>query len=398
VSAKNWTSNCLRTSTSRSSPLRAVHSPNEFVRVSQHSMAGWGVSRAPAGRSGVRPSRWRGLSLLCLLGHGISAQARMEISLTSSLRTASIGKVPSSFRWVAQSRRYHDTTLRWSAWVAMAGAVLVGLTVPATSLASKSAPRIVRAGASTNNDEPESAEVIIVIRTGELETKYEVWLENEGTASEVAEGEIPPSRLEKEMTIKLSHLLPDHTYGLAVFASNSDGSVGVGSSFTTFPPLPPGCPTGCPGAPVEYHPEPPISQEEIENARRDGEGAPAREAERQAKKREEEERAARQAAAQAAKEREIREAGERAGREAAERDRLATLAMRCIVPRLKGDSLATARKALRRAHCALGKVSKTARVGHLVVATQGIPAGRKLGKGTKVSVTLIVISNRPTRA
>jgi hypothetical protein len=222
-------------------------------------------------------------------------------------------------------------------WEAVIGAVLVALMLPASSLASKSKPEILQAGASTNNDEPESAEVIILIRTGELETKYQVWLENEGTSSEVAEGEIPASRLEEEVTFKLSHLLPEHTYGLSVLASNADGSVGKGSSFTTFPPLPPGCPDGCP-VPVSHEEEEAAAKKKHEEERWNREGAeraaaeaPRLEAERQAKKREEEERPAKEAAERAAKEREARETGERLGREAAEREARLTASIASVL-------------------------------------------------------------------
>jgi hypothetical protein len=61
---------------------------------------------------------------------------------------------------------------------------------------------------------------------------------------------------------------------------------------------------------------------------------------------------------------------------------------RCVVPDLKGDSLERARHALRRAHCALGKVSKGKHHGRLVVHSQSIPAGRREPHGTRVDVTL----------
>jgi hypothetical protein len=71
-----------------------------------------------------------------------------------------------------------------------------------------------------------------------------------------------------------------------------------------------------------------------------------------------------EAAERAAKEREAREAGERAGKEAAERERAAEWAAarahspKCVVPRLNGDSLTEARRALGRAHCRLGKLTE----------------------------------------
>jgi hypothetical protein len=61
----------------------------------------------------------------------------------------------------------------------------------------------------------------------------------------------------------------------------------------------------------------------------------------------------------------------------------------CIVPSLKGDSLAVALRALLKAHCGLGKVSKPHKHHHaLIVNTQSVPAGRKLAQGTAVAVKL----------
>jgi hypothetical protein len=65
----------------------------------------------------------------------------------------------------------------------------------------------------------------------------------------------------------------------------------------------------------------------------------------------------------------------------------------CTVPKLKGDSLSKARKALTKAHCKLGKVTKPkVKKGHkapkLVVASSKPKAGTKHPAGTKVAVTL----------
>jgi hypothetical protein len=133
-----------------------------------------------------------------------------------------------------------------------------------------------------------------------------------------------------------------------------------------------------------------------EGAQRAAEEAPRLEAEREAKRKAEEERPANEAAEKAAHDREVREAGERAGREAAERaareasERAAgSHAARCVVPRLRGDSLTAARRALYRLHCALGSVTMPrARHGALVVAGQSVRAGRELAGEAKVAIVL----------
>jgi Bacterial Ig-like domain (group 3)/PASTA domain/Domain of unknown function (DUF5050) len=60
----------------------------------------------------------------------------------------------------------------------------------------------------------------------------------------------------------------------------------------------------------------------------------------------------------------------------------------CVVPKLKGKTLSQARAALKRAHCALGRV-KQPKHGHgLVVSATKPRAGTKLRAGSKVTVTL----------
>jgi hypothetical protein len=61
----------------------------------------------------------------------------------------------------------------------------------------------------------------------------------------------------------------------------------------------------------------------------------------------------------------------------------------CHVPKLKGRTLKSARRALKKAHCALGKVHKPRHShGRLVVRRQSPAAGKVRKNGTKVTVTL----------
>ncbi len=61
----------------------------------------------------------------------------------------------------------------------------------------------------------------------------------------------------------------------------------------------------------------------------------------------------------------------------------------CLVPSLKDESLGSARKALSKGHCRLGKITLPRR-GHarLVVVRQSIKSGSKRPEGTAVAVTL----------
>jgi endoglucanase len=74
-----------------------------------------------------------------------------------------------------------------------------------------------------------------------------------------------------------------------------------------------------------------------------------------------------------------------------------TQPMRCVVPKLIGDTLTRARTSLRKAHCAVGKVSYRKRRGRLSPAAKRKPAvvikatparGRKLVAGAKVRLLL----------
>jgi beta-lactam-binding protein with PASTA domain len=68
----------------------------------------------------------------------------------------------------------------------------------------------------------------------------------------------------------------------------------------------------------------------------------------------------------------------------------ATFAARCIVPKAKGKALRTAKRALVKAHCKVGKVRKafSAKVKKGRVIAQGARPGKKLAPGAKVRLTV----------
>jgi hypothetical protein len=281
------------------------------------------------------------------------------------------------------------------ALLAVLGVAVCCAVLPAVSLAA-SKPSIGAPSAEVGGNE---ATLKAPIRPGGLETNYEVWLQcasQSCTSTEshrVADGSID-SGLEHEVNVPLTSLEWNTSYTFEVIASNKDGTVSsYPQTFTTGSPPPAGCPDGCSeNKPYESKLEPWV----LEGAEREAKEAPRLEEEREAKAKEEAERPAKEAAARAAHEREVREAGERAGREAAERERLAkeqiakqAAAAMCHVPSLKGDSLAAARRALSKAHCKLGKVSKSR--GHhktLVVSSQSAKSGKTLADGAAVAVKL----------
>jgi beta-lactam-binding protein with PASTA domain len=63
---------------------------------------------------------------------------------------------------------------------------------------------------------------------------------------------------------------------------------------------------------------------------------------------------------------------------------------RCVVPKVLGKTVAGATKALRRAHCRLGKVTRVPSIRSKIgkVLRQSPRAGRRLASGSKVSLAV----------
>jgi len=245
------------------------------------------------------------------------------------------------------------------------------------------------------------ATIEVPINPEDAETSWEIFLECQNAqrdnqscepltvGSQHQQGVLAPSMEAQTVTDTVTGLQPDYLYKYTVLASNAAGKAGyVGDGFIT-------CPSqgSCPQQPFLEG----LSWWNIEGAEREAREAPRLEEERERKKKEEEERPMKEAAERAAHEREIREAGERAGREAAERAALARSSV-CVVPRLTGDSLAEARRALERDHCRLGRLTEPpdhrGHRGRLVVVKQSVHSGSKLAAGSSVALTLSRVRKR----
>jgi hypothetical protein len=203
--------------------------------------------------------------------------------------------------------------------------------------------------------------------------------------SPTAGGRLAAGNADVTVSAVLTGLQPGYTYWYEVTASNVAGK--ARSAAQPFPYFyTGGYPEGTGAGPPSNNEESPCA---IEGARRSGEEAAAREAARRAKQTEAEERSAKEAAELAAKERESREAGERAGRELAERSAAASRSLKCVVPRLAGDSLSEARRAITEAHCRLGKVHwPRHHRGALIVVRENRKTGAAFAAGTRISITL----------
>lgn len=268
---------------------------------------------------------------------------------------------------------------------------VLGWAATASSFAAALPPKILEV--ASEGREPHSAKVSFELRPDGAETTYSIELATEDGWQLEGEGTVPAGRLEVEVSQEISGLQPEQTYYFYVFAANA---VGRDSEYGIIGPepqeqrVPPGLGEGSgAGEPVHIEESPWVR----EGGERAAAEAPLREAERVAAAERAGQEAAAQAAAAAAHERELREQGERAGREKAEREAREKAAaehsatQRCVVPKLKGDSLKAARRTLERSHCRLGSVRRTGRGSTAVVAQRSKP-GVRLPVGSKVGITL----------
>jgi beta-lactam-binding protein with PASTA domain len=76
-----------------------------------------------------------------------------------------------------------------------------------------------------------------------------------------------------------------------------------------------------------------------------------------------------------------------------------TTTTKCVVPKVKGKTLAAARKAIGRGHCAVGKVrlAYSAKVKRGRVVSQKPAPGTRLRKGAKVNLTVSRGARRSVR-
>ncbi len=280
--------------------------------------------------------------------------------------------------------------MRMRMLTALVSTVVLVLVVAGRATAAATAPEVGYLPASHVNTT--SATIEVPINPEGDETSYEIWLECQSAhennqncepltvGSQRQQGVLPASFESHTVTDAVSGLQPDYLYKYRVVATNSAGKEGyAGDGFVT-------CPSegSCPSQPYLGG----VSLWNLEGAERAANEAPRLEEERQVKQKEEEEGRVKEATERAAKEREAREAGELIGKEAAERARPA-LPPRCVVPRLKGDSLTEARRALGGAHCRLGRLTEPRGFrGPLVIVRQSIRSGSKLAAGARVALTL----------
>ena len=217
------------------------------------------------------------------------------------------------------------------------------------------------------------------------ETTYEIILNCPGQERcQHTEGTLPANDEEHAVSLELTGLQPGSSYRFGIYAHSTAGAAAwPGEDEFTVQPIPPGsAPNGVLDTESYTPPELPWANES-------GNEAAARTvAEQRAKELEEQQRKE----ATATKEQEEAKAREAAlkHREDVAASAAQSGTQACTVPSLRGDTLSAARRALAKAHCRLGKVSKPKghHHGQLVVTQQHIGAGGKLPSDTRIGVTL----------
>jgi beta-lactam-binding protein with PASTA domain len=202
---------------------------------------------------------------------------------------------------------------------------------------------------------------------------------------------LPASFTGQEVSLNVTSLEPG-TYWFSVLAQNSLGVAYRRSNILDIPPVPPGaCPTGCPSTGEPYKPEIPPWVGKVA-----AEQAAQAVAEYQAKQRqaakEQEEQQARAAALRSAEDAAFRQR-EAEGHESSEPT--AHPEQRCVVPALRGLTLSTARRALSKAHCRFGRISRPTRHQSVLVIVEQSPRhGKRLAAQAQVSVKLLAPHHR----
>jgi hypothetical protein len=209
-----------------------------------------------------------------------------------------------------------------------------------------------------------------------LETSYEIGLECLPCqpGDQWAKGTLPAVDESRIVTLTLTGVQPGRHW-FAVRASNADGEESRRSEALEIPPPQEPFPEGTGGGGIVEAPYLGAVSGQLKEIA-------VREEEQRAKAKEQEEQKAKELNARPASELEHTEEQPPAAPAKAEHPA-------CLVPALKGDTLAVAGRALARAHCRLGTVHQPAHHhGTLYVSAQSAPAGEQLAGGARVTLTL----------
>ncbi len=274
-------------------------------------------------------------------------------------------------------------TTRWRdrasglALVIAASVAVVGLALPAT--ASAEAPVLGSIKASSDYSGQETIEAQIDPES--YETVWTISLDcPDQRRCQSAEGRLSADDESHTVTVVVTGLETDTRYQYTVEASSLAGATSLSGEFESIPPG--AAPEGSKDEKVYTPPELPWANQSGNEA---AERTVREQREREHEEQEHEEQKAKEAASHAAEEAQaLKRREEEAAHQVAVHPKMNPP---CVVPALKGDTLAVARRTLAAAHCRLGIVHRPAHQhGALHVRRQSSRAGKRLAYDAHVAL------------
>jgi hypothetical protein len=280
-------------------------------------------------------------------------------------RTMQPPSVPYTTRW-----RYRARGLRLATAASVAA---VGLALPATANAAAPVLGPIKASSEYSGQETIEAQ----IDPESYETVWTISLDCPNQRRcQSTEGRLPAGDESHTVTVVVAGLETDTHYEYTVEASSLAGAMSFSGEFESIPAG--ACPKGCGLDETPYYPP------ELPWANQSGKEAAERTV-REQREKEAEEQKAKEAASHAAEEAEaLKRREEEAAHQVAVRPKVNPA---CVVPKLKDDTLAVARRALAAAHCRLGTVHRPVHQhGTLHVRRQSARAGKRLADDARVAL------------
>jgi hypothetical protein len=262
-------------------------------------------------------------------------------------------RLPYTTRWCHRARGLA---------LATAGVIVaVGLALPATASAEAPVLGLIKASGEYSGQETIEAQIapesFATVWTVTLDCPYQ-------RRCQSTEGQLPADEESHTVTVVVTGLETDTRYQYTVEASNLSGATSFLGEFESIPPG--AAPRGAKDEEVYVPPELPWTQQSLNEA--------AARAVREQREKEHAEQSA-------------EEALTHRNEEAAQRAAAQTKMPACVVPALKGDTLAVARRSLTVAHCRLGVVHRPPRShGALHVSRQSARPEKRLANDARVAL------------
>jgi hypothetical protein len=280
------------------------------------------------------------------------------------LRTMQPPRVPYTIRW-----RYRARSL---ALATAASVAAVGLALSATANAEAPVLGSIKASGEYSGQETIEAQ----IDPGSYETVWTISLDcPDRQRCQSTEGRLPAGDESRTVTVVVTGLATDTYYEYTVEASSLAGATSFSGGFESIPPG--AAPNGVKDEEVYIAPGLPWSHQSGDEA--------AERTVREQREKEHAEEKAKEAASHATEEAEaLKRREEEAAHQVAVHPKMNPA---CVVPNLKDDTLAVARRALTAAHCLLGIVHRPVRQhGTLHVKRQSARAGKRLADDARVAL------------